>query len=213
LPLLYGRHVYNQAIQNGPVAAARISFPWYLLALTALLVFAVLIVYRLWLTRRFVAVHQRGIVLNLGRGRSLPWGHITGIAVGYSQEYLLNHPLASGFRAWLVPGVGKIIQLDERLEDLPELVTRLKAHLYPRLLPALQADFQARKWVHFGPLAVHNQAVRLQERAISWVEVKNLTIQDGDLIVELVEGRSHRFPVWSIPNVELLLQLIQAGVS
>ncbi len=213
LPLLFGRHLYNQAIQNGPLAATRNSLPWYLLALAALLVFAALIFYRLWLTRRYVAVHQRGIILNLGRDRTLPWGHITGIAVGYSQEYLLNLRLASRFRAWLVPGVGSIIQLDERLDNLPELVTRLKAHLYPRLLPALQTDFQAGKWVHFGPVAVHNQTLRLQERAIPWTEVKNLTIQGGDLVIERIEGRSHRVPVWRIPNVELLLQLIQSGVS
>ncbi len=34
-----------------------------------------------------------------------------------------------------------------------------------------------------------------------------------ELVVDLAQGRSQRFPIWRIPNVELLLQLIQSGVS
>jgi hypothetical protein len=213
LPLIYGRHLYDRSIQYGPAAATRDSLPWYLLTLAALLVFAALLIYRLWLTRRFVAVHQRGLSVKLGRSRTLPWGHITGIAVGYSQDYILKKPLATRFRAWLVPGVGKPIMLDEHLEHLPELVTHLKAHLYPRLLPAIQADFQTGKWVHFGPVAIHTQSLRLQGEAIPWSDVKSLTIQGGDLVIDLVDSRPRHYPIWRIPNVELLLQLIQSGVS
>jgi hypothetical protein len=213
LPLFYGRHLFDQAIQYGPVAARGESLPWYLLAMAAWLVFAALTIYRLWISRRFVAVHQHGIILNIGRNRTLPWGHITGIAVGYTQEYILSRPLAKRFHAWVVPGVGKTIPLDERLDNLPELVTRLKAHLYPRLLTAFQSDFQAGKWVHFGLIAIQRQSLRIQDQTIPWADVRNLTIHEGELVIELVNDRPQRFPVWRIPNVELLLQLIQSGVS
>jgi hypothetical protein len=105
-----------------------------------------------------------------------------------------------------------------RIENLPELITRLKAHLYPRLYPALQAGFLAGRAVAFGPVSVQAQGLRMRphNQAITpWSEIRRVTVRSGELMVELKhlqKGNSlARIPVAKIPNLELLLKLIEAN--
>ena len=85
------------------------------------------------------------------------------------------------------------------------------------MLPGMKADFQAGKWLYFGPLAVQAKALSLQQGEISWEQVENLQVKDGYLAVSWTEGqepvRDKRIPIAKIPNLELLLQIIREGIN
>jgi hypothetical protein len=214
VPLGYGiaraRYAYNHF---GPVAAAFWSRPWYLLSLLALFVFISLILYRLMLARRFVSIHKNGLHMKYPREKSLPWRQIAGVTTGITQDHFLGIPLRTHYQAVLYPNIGKPIKLTNALQDLPECITHIKASLYPRLLPDLESNFQAGQWLHFGPLFLHKSSLRLKDRKIPWTQVQHVTVESGDLMVELQDRTRIRQSISQIPNLELILQLIQRGVD
>ena len=172
----------------------------------------------------------------LHRAYTLPWEDITGIASATIQDHLLNLPLRTHHQVTLYAAAGKPIRLGDALEHLPELASHIKASLYPRLLPGLQVALQGGQWLYFGPVAIHREALQLgpahspvlprppaQSRTrplgarrrsnIPWSQIERLSVQSGYLLVEFKNRSSRRFPISSIPNFELLLQLVQQGVN
>lgn len=222
-PLAYGwwRGSYAYA-RFGLVAADRWSRPWYLLAAFALGVFLFLVLYRLRLLRRFVAVHQNGIRFRMGtiRVRQLLWNEISGITMDVTQERLFGLTVRTIQRAVLLPNLGKPVRLDSSVQDLDELLSRIKAGLYPRLLRSLRDSYQAGQWLYFGPVAVQQQGLRFGHSAsgrlqqpIPWAQVSRVSVQSGRLVVEFNGLASRRFPISQIPNLELLLQMMQQGAN
>jgi hypothetical protein len=219
-PYSYALWMYDRTLrQHGPAAAEQWSQPWFWLAWAALGFFILLCILRLLDLRRFAAVHTRGVRLRPGilRTRSLLWKQISGVALSVTQDVFLNSRGRARLSAVIYPNQGSPIRLNERLQNLPELVSRLKASLYPRLLPDLKAGFQTGKWLYFGPLAVQAKALRLPHGKFTWEQVENLQVVAGYLAVSCKEGnepaRNIRIPISKIPNLELLLQIIREGVN
>jgi hypothetical protein len=113
----------------------------------------------------------------------------------------------------LYPKNRKPIYVKEPFENFPELVTRIKACLYPRLSLTLNAGFQTGECLHFGPITVQNGWIQLKNRRFPWSEVSRVTVRLGDLMVELFSHSIYRIPVSKIPNLEILCELIEAGVN
>lgn len=214
LPLLYGYYRQRYAYTNfGPVAATLWSRPWYILAIIALLAFIILAVYRLLLTRRFVAVHKHGIRLALSGKRVLHWKEVSGIASSTTQYQFLNKPLRTSYHARLYPNIGKSIQLDNSLQGLPEVLRHIKAQLYPHITPALQSDFKQGKWLHFGQISIQQRALQVHNKQYSWSEIENIAANRGKLIIETTLNTRHTVALGKIPNIEILLQLIHQEVK
>lgn len=219
-PYGYAVWSYNRTLQqHGPAAAEQWSRPWFWLAWAALAVFVLLCILRLVDLRRFAAVHARGIRLRPGiwRTRNLGWKQISGVALSATQDVFFDRRGQTRLRAVIFPNQGREIHLDGHLQHLAELISRVKASLYPRLLPELKTSFQAGKWLYFGPLALQARALRVRHAELTWEQVENLQVKNGYLAVSWKEGpgpaRSIRIPIAKIPNLELLLQIIREGVN
>lgn len=237
-PYLYGAYLYRSSLPRyGRVAAELWSRPWLALSLLALALFALLVIVRLAAARRSIELFQKGLQLKLGKPRFLPWSQLAGIstevsAVGWntaSDERLR-------YRARLHPTTGSPILLGEQTEKLPELLSQIKAHLYPRLLPALRDEFHNGRWLHFGEIAISSEGFRLganhrRRLELGWAEIRRMQVQRGQLTIEYVpmgktagaprsanannhtDPRQRRLEAGEIPNLELLLQLIQQEVT
>ncbi|MGW8249280.1 MAG: DUF6585 family protein [Anaerolineales bacterium] len=218
-PLAYGFYRAQYAASKyGPVAAQYWSRPWYLLAGAALAFFLVLLGLGLAGAQRYVGVYKNGLRLRLSRRKQYTWGELSGVATGAIQTNLLGIPLRTRYQAVLYPTVSSPVRLDNSLEGLPELLTRLKANLYPRLLPGMRKAFQDGKTVYFGPVAIQGDALLLEQkdgknRQVSWSQVQSLSVQAGMLVIAIKGESSFRLPVARVPNLELLLQIIQSGVT
>jgi hypothetical protein len=218
LPLAYGylRMQYAYA-SYGPAAAQAWSQPWYTLGGAAALCAVILVLLRWMDSRRRVSVHQRGLVVATSRKKFIPWSELEGVASGSIQTHFLGIPLRTRQTARLYPAVGKPIRLPGSLENLAELLTRIKAALYPRLLPRMQAAFEAGKPLYFGLLAVTQTTLRLEGdeplRSLPWEQVAHIGVQSGMLEIHLASDEKIRMPIQDIPNLELLLQIIQSGVK
>jgi hypothetical protein len=165
------------------------------------------------LFRYGIDVHQP-----LQASHHLRWEDITGISFATIQDSLWGRTLRTRHRLTIFLMEGKPIKLDHRVDKLLELTTRLKANLYPRLLPGLRARFQSGHQLTFGPISMQSNAIMIRDRKIPWDHVSHITVSDGKLIVEThIQGSDHlystRIPIIKIPNLELLLQVLQRGLN
>lgn len=243
-PLGYGsqRFVYGYT-KFGLAAATTWSRTWFLLTLLALISSWLLLFHRRREARRYVALHQNGLRLALSGQRpqkkptaqpmrpatgeiTLRWEQISGIAVNHVQPHLFGRTLKPRYRAYLYPNLGRPIRLDDRLGRVAELLTQIKAHLYPRLLPELQQSFAEGRWLYFGRLAIHREAIQLRSspflrprwHTFPWEQVERLGVADGCLVVELRHLHPYRrsakirIPIAQVPNPEILLEIVRLGV-
>jgi len=220
-PLLYGFWRLRQGLLNyGPVAAGYWSRPWYILAVVAALVFIYAAIARIQSAGHFVIVYEGGLGLKLKRRHALRWEEMAGVSTETTGYHFLGIPLGQGYQGMLHPNTGKPIRLTNAIQDLPELLTLLKARLYPRLMPHLKANLESGQWIYFGPIAIRRDGFALRKRGkfptsqpVPWSRLRRLDVTSGYLVVELSDQPHRKLPVSQIPNVELLLQLIQLGVN
>lgn len=213
-PLAYGIYrAYYAYTHHGPTLAAQWGPPWFLLALILLVVFALILAVRIHRLRRSVAVYAGGLSLALPRRISLCWEEISGISIDIGQERFLGIKLRKFYRATLYPRNGKAIPLSSSLVGLPELVTQIKAHLYHHLLPTLEADFKSGQLLNFGPVSIQASSLQVRKRQIPWAQVKGVDVCSGYLVIESEGHRRLRLPASTVPNLELLIQIIQTGVT
>lgn len=215
-PLTYGLWRAWYAYTNfGPAAAGAWARPWYLFAMLALVPFSLLAVRRMFLASRYVAVHENGLRLRLSPFSNLPltWDEITGVASAAYQDHFLGLELQLRPQLSIHTVTGRQIRLDGRFQKIASLTRRVKSNLYPRLWPAMCEQLHSGRPVQFGRLAVHPQAFYLGNRPIPWEQVTRLSIRSGYLVVESPAGGPLRIPVAQIPNLELMLQLVEWGIN
>lgn len=244
LPFGYGWQRAVEAYSRyGPVAAELWSRPWYALAALALLLFLAFSIYRMLIARRFVAVHASGLRLNLPRSRLMPmsrpytltWEEIHGVSTDWMREQFFGLPLRTTQRASLYLPQGRPIRLGGGIEDLPELVSQIKARLYPRLLSQMKAALLAGEQLGFGPVIVSSECLHLYplrshlplpgtasapRDPVPWPRVRSMEARSGNLSIVFTthnpkgaEYQTCRIPIAHIPNLELLVQLVQQGVK
>lgn len=218
LPLAIGfQRYYTAQINYGPVASIYWSRPWFVLACMAVLPYSMLVIYCIWRSNRTVVLYQQGLRINLLRSTSLRWEQVDGIIVSIVARTFLRKPITTDYRVWLLPATGARISLPPDLEHLPELTSQIKAHIYPRLSRELSGMYKQGKRLYFGPLTLHRDGIGLipqNGRAISvsvqtWDEIAQLRIKDGTLILEYRSGAGQQIPVGTIPNIEILMEIIQ----
>lgn len=221
LPLFYGYGRARYGAEHfGVVAAEHWSRPWYILASIACGVFLLVAIIRIRDSRKSIAVHTGGLRLNLAKKQSLLWEQIAGVSTESVRYEFLGIILEPRIRGVIYPNTGKPIRLTNAIQELPELLSVLKAKLYPRLYPDLQANLKSGQWLHFGPLAIQSKGIKhlnrgllKQDQSIPWSQVKHVDVNSGFLVVELSDQPRLKLPVSQIPNIELLIQLIQLGVN
>jgi hypothetical protein len=215
-PLLYGlkRAIYASTYY-GPVAAENWSWPWIGLATVALIPLLLLAIRRLRQSHRRVTLHKNGLNIRWtgSQDHNLSWDQIQGLACITTVPTFLGSTSKPRLRLTLYPISGKLIHIDDRLNGLPDLAERIKAKIYPRLLPQMRTAFHKGETLHFGPVRIHQQAINIRGREIPWEKVSRVNVNAGKLVVESQTKSPIRMSVEKIPNIELLIQVLQEGVN
>jgi hypothetical protein len=214
LPLVYGiiRFQYGYT-KYGEIVAHLWGRPWFILAGFALITSLLLVVHRKRLASRFIAIHENGLVLALSSKKAYRWEHLAGIAASITQPSVFARSPRQRYHATIYPNVGKPIQLNDDFIGFPEGLTRIKAKLYPRLIPGLSANFKSGQWIYFGPVAIQVHKLKIRNDQYDWSQVETVRIESGYLVVEWINQNRRRIPIAKIPNIEILLQLINTGVT
>ncbi|RPI27260.1 MAG: hypothetical protein EHM70_18075 [Chloroflexota bacterium] len=240
-----GEQAWYAHTHYGPVAASAWASPWLYLSLAGAIAWLGIAAVGFVRARRFIAIHEDGLryaslggplrtlVTAISPG-VLYWHELTGIATGTTEvASLTGKSTHSHCRTTIYRQGGAPLTLkgSDRggIQNLPELTTRLKARLYPRLQRRMEARFENNQWIDFGPISIHPKELRIRNKAYPWKQVHKIYIKKGYLLVELEQPVTiHRrptasknlskpvqilIPVSQIPNLELLLKLIEEGVN
>jgi hypothetical protein len=210
----------------GPVPALSKSIPWFLLGVVILFTWIIIIILRWVRTQPGVRLYANGLFIESPRNRSLTWGQIDGIAQGITACGRFR-PDDLGYRASLYPCEGRPIHLHGSgdgkagMPNLPELVSRIKAGLYPTLQVELARMFREGLPLRFGPVRIDKECLKVSRRgpvpgtlSVPWERMNRITVQSGNFLVESSDHRRPiRLPVSEIPNLELLLKIIDQCVQ
>jgi hypothetical protein len=198
----------------GTIAAATWSRPYFLVGALVAALFALWLIQRRSQARRFVELHENGvrIFIHPRKDHRWQWKEIRGLTSGSVESVFFGLPLSKKNWLTIYPKTGKPITLDDRIQDLSRLTSQLKPLYYSILMPAIRSRFYADRWISFGPLAVNRQALRVKNKLYPWKLVEDISLQAGTLIIRINGVRAIRFPIRKIPNLELMISIIQEGV-
>ena len=214
-PLLYGIQRAQYAQTNyGPVAVQAWSKPWYLLSAVALIALLLLGLGRLRRSRRVILIYKNGLsIQGMGRrNRKITWGEISGIVNHETLNRFLGIPINKSYRVTLHPRIGKPVKLDHRIPDLDDLSARIKAKLYPRLIPELKTSLKSGSTLFFGPIDMNLERISVHGKTYRWDQISGIQVLKGVLRISFDSRRDLRIAVRDIPNIEIFIQLIQEGL-
>lgn len=212
-PLAYGIwRMYFGYTKFGPVAASIWGTPWFSAAAIALIPFILLHIRFFRSRRQRVVLHENGICFYHIMKCPYPnlyWSQIVGVATKSTQYKLLGRLLNKRESVTIYPSLGEPIQLNQRLQQLPHLAQQIKKHVYPRIEPELRAHLHAGRWLYFGAIRFNRKRIAINTQTYAWKTIHEIRIQGGHLVIEF-DGRGHRrISTDQIPNLEILIQLLE----
>ena len=160
-----------------------------------------------------VRQHERGLSIQRGRrGSALLWGDIRQVHVRSVRYGLGRWPGGRQDSLVLVTRDDRRFHLDQSLSDYDALAETVKRNVYPPLLDAYTRAFNHGQEIAFGPLRLTPEGIQNGRKTLRWPNVAQARLERGWLEALPADRRAGprlRFPVRSIPNVDLCLQLIQ----
>jgi ribosomal protein S27E len=112
---------------------------------------------------------------------------------------------------------GEKLILDDGLKDIEPLIAAVKAAVFALIAPPLAQRYQAGEALTFGPVTIqHQNGLQLDGKPYAWDAIQDVKVDDGLLKVTLRVGQKGQpggqARVSSIPNIEVLCQLIGVGL-
>ncbi|MBS1250598.1 MAG: hypothetical protein MAG431_02192 [Chloroflexi bacterium] len=211
-PVGYGLwRAYYGYTHYGVAAGERWGRPWFLLSAAAALPLLVYALHRLRRAHLWVNVHARGIRVHRPPNRMavIPWEQVEGVSMAITRKKFLTWRGQPRHKAGIYAVNRSPIHLNDQLPNLPELVSTLKARVYPLLRPQIQQRYEAGKWLYFGPLKISKSGLAMKGEQFFWREIDCIDIEKGYFHIHLPHAKALRVPVEVILNIELLLELLE----
>ena len=213
---VYGTFLARNAyLEHGPALALIRAQYWYAMATILLILLIIYFIHRLLTSLQRFEVCDRGILQRTYFLRRIPyrWGEFSGISSSATAFTLWDKIIRTTPRGNLYLKNGKSINLTNRYKNIPRLVKIAKSKIYPILWPILKSDFRSGRLVNFGRISLDKRNILLSKSKIPWSSVHRIGVSAGFLVIELRDDSIHRVPVSSLPNPELLLKVVDWGIS
>ena len=211
----YGMLLAGDAYQNyGPVLAYIRSRSWFIFATLMLILLAAYFLYLLLLSALRFEVYKNGV-----RYRSLlllshtySWSEISGISSSATKTTFFGKEIRTIPSGKIFFNNGKSIDLTNKIQNLPRLVSIVKSKIYPLIWPTLKSLLRSGGTAQFGRLQLTQENILIAKKKIPWILVEGLSVDSGFLVVNLRDATNQFVPISKIPNLELLLKLVDWGV-
>ena len=233
IPAGYGIWLfYGLQEKNGLLVAFYRIQPWVMITYLVFISLSCLIIYRLWSSRRFIAVYQSGIKWRLKgfKTNMLSWDELEGIATATIEKRLFGKTLNYEEHSILYRKSGSPIEFDDRIQDQQALIEEIKKQYFPLIYSDLKAKFESGREINFGPISIQKQSLHYAKAipsgefhfpnqhaprgyAIPWSQVMEFTVNSGFLVVKSGNSKIKRIPISMILNFEILLKLIEHEVK
>jgi hypothetical protein len=110
---------------------------------------------------------------------------------------------------------GESVKLEvDELEEICEIIAFIKQNAYAVLLPPLEDQYKSGQPVNFGAVTISQQnGIQANGKRFAWNSIFNVKVQKGRLIITTQENKSVSVRASSIPNIEILCQIIGVDLA
>jgi hypothetical protein len=217
IPFLVGfyRILYGYT-QYGLVAARTWGLSWLFLSIFFLIVIGIHFLNRLAVTKLSISIHRYGMTVHrpLWKDRIIRWDQVTDLYV-VQERFSSIQPSFLTHTVICTADNKRLTLRESEVQNLLHLVTQIKSSVYIHLKPRLQESYRIGNVVYFGPLEVHKKYLSLKLRFIgfafkqvNWKDIEFVTIKSGHLLLKLHTHKQYRIRISRIPNLEILMFLI-----
>jgi hypothetical protein len=137
------------------------------------------------------------------------WVSIEGIAFAQDQFTLKSNQRDNRAAIWLNDSQRVSLNKYAHPGDIPNVVTRIKAELYPQLEIRLRNLLLAGQEVSFGPVTLNVNGLKCRNKLFCWDQINQVALEKGSIALILSDRKSLRFNIFQIPNLEILVLLVR----
>lgn len=166
--------------------------------------------------QRDIFICKNGVEIIDKKKYKLSWNMIQGVTYFSISYNLIHFPLYTSMHGCLYLSNGHILKLHSSIDNIKNLISIIKSHVYPLILPGFFQQLSIGDQINFGPLSIRQDSLIHGQKIIFWQNIKSILIKSGYLLVEFFEKQHKlKIPTYSIPNIELLFILINKyrGIS
>jgi hypothetical protein len=200
----------------GTAVAVKWIHPWVMISLFFGLFWLMLLI-NARMGKKAVMLFQKGFSIWRNGKKTLPfyWHEISGISFAQEEWRFMQIQKSRNFAKFHLKQ-GRTYNLLQYcpVEHLPELITFIKAKIYPHLEPDLRRMLWNGDTINFGELAISQDSLSFKNCNFPWNQISSLDIRDGALLVlrrnsarKSPTNSVIKIPVKVIPNIDLFLPL------
>ena len=164
-----------------------------------------------------LVLYRDGLAYKAGNESIQIWGwdEITIIATNADSERT-RRPFYS---YTLTRKSGETLVLDETLQNVEDFMPSVKRSVFALLLPPLKASYMSGQAIAFGSVTIHHRdGLQMGGKTHLWEDIMDIKVRRGRFKVILRNGEEYEVRASSIPNIEMLcnvigLKLNQADLS
>ena len=106
--------------------------------------------------------------------------------------------------------------MDNSIENLPDLITQIKAKVYKNLIPQVEESFAYGNPISFGKLSIQKNYLQINYKnkpdRIPWTELNSISIDSGKLKIAKKNHKEYHIMISDIDNLEILINIIKHRV-
>ena len=204
----------NAYQQHGPAMAVSRSQYWFIFGSISFVILAAYLIFRISIALQRIQIFDGGIKWRNSylQQATYQWDQLEGISSTATRLTFFGNPISTTAMGKIFPRYHKSFTLSNQFQGVPKIIEIIKSRLYPLVWPQLKSAFLSGHSLHFGLINVNSNYLGISKRSYSWASVAHLYTDRGFMVVEFHDNSIQKVPTIEIPNVELLLNIVDWGI-
>jgi hypothetical protein len=164
-----------------------------------------------------VAVYDQGFAVRQRKGiQTWRWEEVVSLTAAVTRHYTAGIYTGTTHAYSLFNHQNQRLVLGDIYTKVEELAKAIQESIFPILYGWAAQEYNAGQTLVFGPVAISQAGIRLGKKKYSWIEVQQVSIQNGILKVSKKGGGKFSGASASasvIPNLNVLLNIIYQVVG
>jgi hypothetical protein len=218
LVLLYGLYeAYTWSQQYGPAMLGdKLTGPLVLAGIMFLLgLGAAWSAYMNW--NKAVRIYEYGFAYRYRKGiQAWRWDSVISILTAITRHYYNGVYTGTTHVYTLLNKQNEKIVLNDSFKKVEDIAKLIEQGIYPTLYERVSQAYNSGQTLTFGPVAINKGGILIGKKNYPWVEVKQVSIQNGYVKVSKKDGgwfSGASASAAAIPNLKILLSIINQVIG
>ncbi len=210
---------YSAYYRHGPAVVRQNLLLPVSLGLLFLLLGGLILVSALARNGKSIVIYEHGFMLHDRKvDEAWRWDDLASIRTAVTRQYFLGIRSGNRHMYTLARRDGERLVLDDRVRGVETLADRIREKALPMLYARYVPSLLHGQELAFGPVQVcKEKGIVIGKKTLAWGRIHQAVVENGALTITTVNGqktpRTVRIPVAEVPNVDILLAIIQEMVE